>query len=53
MSIGLIYWILMIIWLVYGVWDDFPERKSLGRTGLLFVLLVLAGWGIWGPPIHG
>jgi hypothetical protein len=56
MTLGLAFWILMLIWAVFGAWSwrtapaAFPV---VGGTLLLFVLLCLLGWHAFGPPIHG
>jgi len=58
MSIGLAFWILMLLWLVGGfVWHG-PGVMSgqywpLGSNLLLFVLLVLLGWHAFGAPLRG
>ena len=52
MSFGLIYWVLMLIWLVFGVWSSWPNQKMVGGNVLLFVLLLLVGWKVFGAPIH-
>lgn len=56
MSIGLCYWVLMLVWLVFGLWSAWPvngpNARSAGGTLLLFILLVLIGWAQFGPPIH-
>lgn len=55
MSFALAYWILMLIWLVFGLWTHWPAANNvrpLGGTLLLFVLLVILGWKVFGPPIH-
>lgn len=57
MFIGLAFWILMLIWLLFGA---FPYWKSTQPVNwgvasgglLLFILLVLLGWHAFGPPIH-
>ncbi len=54
MSIGLLFWILMILWLVLGI---IPEPAGVrywrvGGTVLLFVLLFLLGWHNFGFVIH-
>lgn len=45
----------MLIWLVYGLWpmpgQPFGWRQG-GNTLLLFILLMLLGWKIFGAPIH-
>lgn len=54
MSMGLMYWILMLIWLVFGLWWHWPSWQPwIGGNLLLFVLLLLLGWRVFGPPIHG
>ena len=53
MTLGLAFWILMLVWLVFGVWQTWPDVKAGGGNFLLFVLLALVGWRIFGAPIHG
>lgn len=52
MSFGLIYWILMLLWLVFGLWSSWPNYKASGGNLLLFILLLLLGWKVFGPPVH-
>ena len=55
MTLGLAFWILMLLWLVLGAWQSWPEPKwpVLGGSLLLFILLVILGWHAFGPPIRG
>lgn len=56
MSLGLCFWILMLIWLVFGflVYGGYASHYgSIGNTLLLFVLFLLLGWKVFGPPLHG
>lgn len=61
MSIGLIFWILMLLWLVLGLWQAWPGTANqpyagwypIGSTLLLFILFLLLGWASFGPPVHG
>lgn len=54
MTLGLAFAILMLIWLVAGWWGRAPGSgiKAMGGDLILFLLLLLIGWQIWGPPIH-
>ena len=53
MTLGLAYWILMLIWLAFGIWStDWKQPKAAGSDGFLFILLLLLGWKVFGPPIH-
>lgn len=53
MSFGFLYWLLMIIWLALGLYDNRANlRPYIGGNLLLFVLLVLIGWRVFGAPFH-
>ncbi len=53
MSFSLAYWIVMLIWLVFGLWSTWPNVRAGGGNLLLFILLVIVGWKVFGPPLHG
>jgi len=56
MSIGLAFWILMLIWLVFGIAWHFGLVGTFGPFGgalLVFILFGLLGWKVFGPPLHG
>lgn len=58
MSIGLVFWILMLLWLVLGAYWNLPRGGPanypvVGGHFLLFILLLLLGWAEFGPPIRG
>jgi len=59
MSISIAYWVLMLIWLVFGLATNWPGGGFFGPYGgvvnslLLFILFVLLGWHVFGAPIHG
>jgi hypothetical protein len=47
----------MLIWLVFGifvhVYPSWGPYDVWVGTLLLFVLLLLLGWKVFGPPLHG
>ena len=54
MTLGLMFWILMLLWVVlslavhyYPGWGPWPG------TILLFLLFLCLGWKVFGAPIHG
>jgi hypothetical protein len=59
MSIGFLFWLLMILWLLFGLywhWPVEPGRAGFGVLGgnlLLFILLFLLGWKVFGFVIQG
>jgi hypothetical protein len=53
MSLGLAYWIGIFIWLIFGFWSaGWTNIKASGGNLLLFILLVLIGWRVFGAPLH-
>jgi hypothetical protein len=56
MTLGLCFWILMLIWAVFSLALHFGYAAGLYAGGvdviLLFVLFGLLGWQVFGPPIH-
>lgn len=61
MTRGLIFWVLMLIWFVFGLLIAFAPSTlgsyahvgSGANTLLLFILFVLLGWQVYGPPVRG
>lgn len=56
LSIGLLFWLLMILWLIFGlVWGYPADPANRWRHGgghiLLWVVLFLIGWEVFGWPI--
>lgn len=56
MSIGLLFWVLMVIWAVFNFWAFWtPAGQPYGLRGngaFLFVLFFLLGWHAFGFVIH-
>jgi hypothetical protein len=58
MTIGFIFWLLMFLWLIFGIinnWPGVPARPyaPLGNVALLFILFFLLGWACFGLAIQG
>ena len=55
MSRRLIFWVLMLIWFVFqiGVFAGVIGHYAAPGNALLdFVLFLLLGWQVYGPPVH-
>lgn len=54
LSFGFIFWLLMLLWLVFGIWSWWsPWPHSFWVNGaFLFILFMLLGWKVFGAPIH-
>lgn len=52
MNIGLLFWILMVLTLVFSLWSSWPLDRKSGPSLLVFVLLALLGWRVFGPVLH-
>jgi len=58
MSIGFVYWLLMLLWFLFGLWSGRADIQAgnfgpIGGNLLIFLLLFLLGWAVFGFPIHG
>lgn len=52
MSIGLLFWILMIIAFVFSTWTSWPNYRQTGGNLLVFILFALIGWAVFGAAVH-
>ncbi len=57
MPIGILFWVIMIVWFVFGLWTSRADVQA-GRYGgvggsvLEFVLFALIGWRLFGPVLQ-
>ncbi len=53
MPMGLLFWILMLFWLLWGAWWRAPNYTTwFYENWLLFIIIFLLGWHDFGPPIR-
>lgn len=53
MSIGLIFWVIMLIGLIFGLYQNRTAPLVwAGNNLVLWILLALLGWQVFGPAIH-
>jgi hypothetical protein len=59
MTKGLLFWILMILWLIFGLFTTWPAGGGalvvfapVGGMLLLWILLALLGWQVFGAAVH-
>jgi hypothetical protein len=59
MTRGLIFWVLMLIWFVFGALNlsgaagAYSHAVLIGSTLLDFILFLLLGWAVYGAPVKG
>lgn len=56
MTFALAFWILMLVWLVFGVYANRATPGNWSGWGgslLEFFLFLLLGWKVFGSPLHG
>jgi len=58
MPIGILFWVLMVLLFICGGWGLWPsnpngQRFQTGGGIILFVLLFLLGWGVFGFIVKG
>lgn len=54
MSIGFLFWLLMVLWLIFGIF--YPSwgvwGVAFGGNLLLWIIIALLGWKVFGAAIH-
>lgn len=56
MTLSLLYWIVMLLWVLIGGWLSLPPRSdgSIAKWGIIpFILFVIIGLKLFGSPIQG
>ncbi len=60
MPLGVLFWLLMVLWLLFGLYWHWPAAADgprgfapLGGNLLLFILLFLLGWAVFGFVVQG
>ena len=56
LTIGMLFWIVMIVWLVFHVYRNYNAPKEQAWSfpdPIVFLLFALLGIGLWGWPIKG
>ena len=51
MTLGIAYWVIMLVWLVLGLWHTGVAWLT-GPNVVLFLLLVILGVQVFGSPLH-
>lgn len=51
---GIIFWVIMIIWVVFNlaVFGGYAGRFAAASPLVEFVLFPLLGWQVYGPPVR-
>jgi hypothetical protein len=56
MTSAVLFWVLMILWAIFGFWGNYqptaPPFVRYGGTLLIFVLFAIIGWHVFGAPVH-
>lgn len=56
MSRGLMYWIIVLLWVLTVLAPLFGfsgPTVTHASEAVLLILFILLGWQVYGPPIHG
>lgn len=52
MPMGILFWVLFVVGLIFGLGVITAPWAPIGGSILLFVLLGLLGWKVFGPALH-
>ncbi len=53
MSIQLLFWVIMVVGFVFGFYNNREQPMGwLGNSLVIWVLLALLGWQVFGAAVH-
>jgi len=55
MSIAILFWVIMVMWLLFGAWTtaaSWSEKRMAGGFIVQWVLFALLGWAVFGAALH-
>ena len=55
MSISLLFWVIFIVYIVFGFYSNWPasgKGTAIGGHLVVCILLALLGWAVFGAAIH-
>lgn len=53
MNIGIWFWVLYVLGLVFGVWSNWPNIRAGGGTFLVYILIGILGYAQFGSAVKG
>lgn len=53
MSLGLLFWIIALICIVFSWWSSRNPAYAPYGWGAPFILILILGWKVFGPALHG
>lgn len=56
MAAGIWFWVIFVLCTIFYLWSGWPTDGHFLRLGsnlVVFILLGLLGWKVFGPPIQG
>jgi hypothetical protein len=51
MPIGMLFWLVMVLWLIFGLWWHWPADRDFRGVGghlLAYLAAFLLGWRVFG-----
>jgi hypothetical protein len=52
MTLGLLFWVIAIISVLFGFWSSRTPAYASYTWGAPFVLILILGWQVFGPALH-
>jgi hypothetical protein len=51
MILEVLFWVFLILLLVFGGWRGRSDYSYLGGFGIVWLLLAILGWKVFGSPV--
>jgi hypothetical protein len=56
MSLQLLFWVIYIVSVIFGLYSNWPDSRAnarpFGNALIVFILIGILGWSVFGAAIH-
>jgi hypothetical protein len=49
---GILFWVIWIVAVLFGCWCEWPFQRRAGTVLVVFILLALLGYRVFGGPVQ-
>lgn len=52
MTLAILFWVIMTVWLIFLIGSNWPPKGTFAATFVVWVVIAILGWQVFGPAIH-
>ena len=52
MTLAILFWVIMVFWLLFIIGSNWPPKGQLAGQLIVWVVIAIVGWQVFGPVVH-